>query len=249
MQYRFYNLIHSKVLRFKRNLFSKTDNKENFISGEELLKKKADSVKGIYMHVHKCAGTSLIEAFERSPKVISCTSRPGNFLKRTGRERIPDRIWENSYKFTFIRNPYARVGSAYLMFISSEKWQTLFPAFKDFVLFLKWSNVKEHYVNEEIAINDYIEKIDNIIHHCSLYHNPKYLLSEMDYIGKLETIEDDFKVLSKQIGLNLNELPHQNKSKKHYDYRDYYDAETRKIIYQIYQDDIERFGYSFDTKS
>ncbi len=214
-------------------------------TGEVLIEKKAESVRGIFIHIHKCAGSSLINAFINNPVVISCIARPGNFPGRTGRERIPDAIFDKSVKFTFVRNPYARVVSAYRMFMTSMTWRYLFPTFKDFVDFLRWTNVHDHHVEKQIPTNEYTRTIGNLIHHCSSYHNPKYMIDQMDYIGRLETLDIDLKKIAKMLEINHFTVPHINKLGKAYDYRDYYSQFTREIINKLYQEDIDLFGYQF----
>ena len=62
----------------------------NKTTGEKLIEEKTDTIRGVYMHIHKCGGTSLISAFKNHPAIISCNSRPCNLTESTGRERIPD---------------------------------------------------------------------------------------------------------------------------------------------------------------
>ncbi|MCK7591244.1 sulfotransferase family protein [Subsaxibacter sp. CAU 1640] len=213
--------------------------------GTELLLSKGDNIKGIFMHIHKCAGTSLIEAFEHHPAVVSCVARPGNFPNRTGRELIPDTIWNDSLKFTFVRNPYARIVSAYLMFTRGSKWGKIFPQFEDFVMYLKWSDVHGHTVPYEVPTDVYVKGIDNILHHCSGFTNPKYRLNEMDYIGKIETMQEDLQQIATLLNIDMTALPHKNKSKNSYNYQDFYTDHTKNIIGDLYKEDIERFGYEF----
>lgn len=213
--------------------------------GESILQSKSATVRGIFMHIHKCAGTSLIDAFETRPEVVSCVARPGNFPRRTGRERIPDKMWRNSVKFTFVRNPYDRVVSAYKMFIKTPVWRSLFPRFEDFVEFLRWADVDRHRVEEETPVDDYVLTIGNLIHHCSAYHNPKYMLDEMDHIGRLETIDDDLVKISAMLDTALPGIPRLNKSKGNRHYHDYYNGKTRRLVHDLYRADIERFEYEF----
>ncbi len=40
-------------------------------------------------------------------------------------------------------------------------------------------------------------------------------------------------------------MPHLGKGRYRAEYRSYYDAETRDVVAELYQEDIERFGYDF----
>ena len=66
---------------------------------------------------------------------------------------------------------------------------------------------------------------------------------EIDFIGRFETIDEDFKELCKELDAHL-ELPHLNKT-KHAPYQEYYDEETKRIVADHFAEDIEKFGYSF----
>lgn len=213
--------------------------------GSEVIAQNRSRIRGIFMHIHKCAGTSLIHIFETIPEVISCAARPGNFPARTGWEAIPQDIQQQAYKFTFVRNPYARIVSAYRMFIKTEIWKSLFPTFDDFVEFLQWSDVHHHTVTEDIPMEQFIHTIGNAIHHCSSFHNPKYRLEEMDYIGRVETLAEDIQQITNALQIEPIAVPHLRKAGANQDYRSYYSARTKAIIGKIYQADLERFDYQF----
>jgi hypothetical protein len=66
----------------------------------------------------------------------------------------------------------------------------------------------------------------------------------VDHIGRLESIREDFQTICEQIGIEAN-LPHKNAS-SHRDYRTYYSDDTRELVADHFQEDIERFGYCFD---
>ena len=69
----------------------------------------------------------------------------------------------------------------------------------------------------------------------------------MDYIGKFETLSQDWQFLAQQYGFS-EELPHLNRSKKDKkdtssDFRTYYTKELAQLVYKRYQQDVELFGY------
>ena len=213
--------------------------------GDRLIETKSQSVRGVFVHIHKCAGTSLVEAFADNPHVISCLARPGVFPGRTGRAHIPDQVFDQCIKFTFVRNPYTRIVSAYKMFHASYIWKDCFPTFDHFVEFIQWTNIHSHKVEKEISISKFMNSMEDIIHHCSSYHNPKYMLDQMDYIGRVETIGDDLKKLAEILKIEPIKVKHLNKHKNDYDYRQYYSTSSKDLISKLYQKDIERFEYSF----
>lgn len=99
----------------------------------------------------------------------------------------------------------------------------------------------------------------NFVHHVR--HNP-HLLGEdqhlipqykfitdgtgklhVDYIGRFESIEEDFRHICGVLKVN-GSLPHKNNSIRK-DYRQYYDRETIDIIKNLYVNDIKLLGYAF----
>lgn len=226
-----------------KRLFPGSDT-EPELSGVDLLQDDPCTEKKIFMHIHKCAGTSMYRTLSGFPGFVCCVARPGNFPQRLSREYIPDDVWDSAFKFTFVRNPYDRVVSAYKMFMKTERWPVHFPTFKDFAHFLQWTDVDQHTVFDEVPIDTFTARIDNIIHHCSSYHNPKYRLGEMNFVGRIETMESDMGEISKQFGVENIELPRMNATGAD-DYRNYYCDTTKAIIGKVYARDIDRFEYRF----
>ena len=66
----------------------------------------------------------------------------------------------------------------------------------------------------------------------------------IDYIIKLENIDEEIKVIAKQFNIN-KELPVINASSRTYGYRDYYNDNTRQIVQTKFEKDINTFGYNF----
>ena len=66
----------------------------------------------------------------------------------------------------------------------------------------------------------------------------------VDFIGRFERLEEDFKCLSQCIGIQYASLPHTKQSDRK-DYREYYTDALRDRVAALYKDDIEYFDYSF----
>lgn len=67
----------------------------------------------------------------------------------------------------------------------------------------------------------------------------------VDFVGRLEHIDDDFAQICKRIGIDA-QLTRVNVSERSRDYREYYTPRTRDIIGKLFADDVEAFGYTFD---
>jgi hypothetical protein len=69
----------------------------------------------------------------------------------------------------------------------------------------------------------------------------------VDYVGKFESLTEDYYQILDQIGLPQKPLPGMNidTAKSGKSYRSFYNYQTQKIIEQKYKDDINLFGYKF----
>jgi len=139
------------------------------------------------------------------------------------------------FKFTIVRNPWDRVVSGFFFFQQRRRRNYRFIGKNE--TFNKF--VKTRLLECGIGMNKYIKD------HFGFQH-PKVMFKGnvfVDFIGRLESIERDWKIISSAIGCSPD-FPHINKSNRGH-YRDYYDDETRDIIADIYATDIELFGYEF----
>ncbi len=161
--------------------------------------------------------------------------------------------YNSYYKFTFVRNPWARIVSLYNMIYHTRPPTSLLgklkerltaravPDFDDWLKNLKTDGIgaggpdnQRWQVYGAYSIKNYIfDKDENIL---------------VDEVIKLEDINNRLPVLLNRIGIpdadNLT-IPFVNRrsSKK---YAEYYNAATREIIQTKYDYDIKTYGYSFD---
>lgn len=131
--------------------------------------------------------------------------------------------WDNYFKFTFVRNPWAMVVSYYTFLRRRQKKNTVSKTFKEFVT---------AYFNPMCM---------------SGWARPFPITSEMDYIGQVENIQQDYDIICDKIGLPRTQLKHSNKTKIRKHYSEYYDNETRDYINEIYKDVIDMFNYKFNS--
>lgn len=194
--------------------------------------------KLLFVHIPKSAGISI-------HKSLFKINSPGHFTSGSAcKERFTDQEWKQLYKFTFVRNPYTRLYSAYNYLATGGRQTKLdkkyqeelnsYTNFEDFVLKgLKSAINKEilHFIPQMKLITD--DK-DNLI---------------VDFIGKFENLEDDIKKLSKKTPKKIPiELEFHNKGKKRItDYREVYTDEMIQVIEEVYGNDLKQLGYQFPT--
>jgi hypothetical protein len=191
-----------------------------------------DKAKAIFVHIPKCAGISV-------NKTLFNSLAGGHTTLDQYINVFPPSLFQSYFKFTFVRNPWDRVVSAYCFLQNGgrNKWDSdfyereikQFDSFKQFVH--AWLN----------PIN--IQKF----HHFRpqhLYFLDKYNKVTVDYIAYFENIEEDFNYIAQKIGCN-RKLSKNNVISRA-DYRSYYDEETIKIVEEVYRKDINLLNYTFE---
>ncbi len=187
--------------------------------------------KCVFVHIPKAAGTTIRKGVFKE-----------DYLGPVFRS-IPE-DWSPYFKFTFVRNPYDRMVSAWKMFtegMEKSKWAyNNEPPLKNmsFIDFLK------------IAVDDSIDyhsrnSVESVLRHHTLPQiHPYHCFMDLDFIGRFENFEDDFALVAKEISLKNYELGHLNKTKRIH-YKEYYDNESFELVTDNYKEDLESFGYSF----
>ncbi|MDO6564785.1 sulfotransferase family 2 domain-containing protein [Amphritea sp. 1_MG-2023] len=220
----------------------------------------------IFIHIPKTAGQSVEQLFIDDEGLTKDTKYQLLLGINPDPEKGPERIshlkaceykqlgyvseaeYENLFKFSFVRNPWERIVSEYRY---RHFWKQF--SFRDFVL---------SHLPEEDSYCDYSRHI--IPQSDYLYDESGKLI--VDYVGRFETLQDDFYKICQAIGFDNNVIPHINKSglkkfrhkikrqigltksfqKDFKDYRAFFDDDTASIVENMYRKDIENFGYCFD---
>jgi hypothetical protein len=198
-----------------------------------------DEYRCIFVHLPKVAGVSIAKSLFGG--LGGSHSHIGLYQVVFSRHEF-----DSYFKFTFVRNPWDRLLSAYAflrsggMHESDRRWSRAhlaqFPTFKDFVL---------GWVNEENVLS-YIHFVPQYRFVCAPFS--RRLL--VDFVGRYEYLERDFAHVQSRLGIDGVALAHHNKGpgpEKRGDFRDHYNATTRRIVERVYRTDLELFGYSFDS--
>lgn len=218
--------------------------------------------KTIFLHPPKTGGTSVTLAFEEEdPKGGVGKHLPLSFVKNRAIEEGKLKMYQDFFKFTFVRNPYSvlysfyryhkRLEDSYLKEVHDERLNenargrqsiynmAAFPNFEDFVLRIGEAGGKG--IAKDCAI-------DQCIFHLEAIKQKKYAYigdeMELDFIGRFENIQKDFELVSKIVGLK-NRLPHKNSSGNTAPYWKYYTYESREVAENFFKEDLETFNYSF----
>jgi len=192
-----------------------------------------DQYKAIYIHIPKNAGNTVVKAIFEGNKV-------GHKLILDFKAH--DQIKFSQYfKFTLVRNPYERILSAFLFFKNGglntkdqywdQKKLSQFNTFEDFVLALK----SDSFANKIMLKNHFLPQTD--------YITDENNNLALDYIGKVETIENDIKKIATKLGISNVKLPHTNKSPREHHF--YYNQHLREIVKYRYQKDFDTLNYKY----
>ena len=152
-------------------------------------------------------------------------------------KHITQDLWDQYYKFAFVRNPWDRAVSE---FHWRHQLNNGWAPSKDFDEFLKYC---------EYRIKDQKNK-KNDIYWTHAQPQSDYVTDKngnviLDKIYRFENLQEDVLHLSKVVGLNI-ELEKHNSS-KHNHYSEYYNSARKDFMYKLYKKDIEMFEYEFDS--
>ncbi len=208
--------------------------------------------KYIFVHIPKTGGTSLSLALEakamKDDVLIGDTPKAKNRRKRYKDAQTSGRLWkharltdiyglvmqdqiESYFVFTIVRNPWDRMVSYY-------HW-------------LKAQSFK-HPVVGIAQTCSFAEFLCNPIVQQGLQNDAtrRYTcdqggIEQCNMHLRMEELAKDVSRLEQHLGLKLPKLPHHNRSERHKNYADYYDAGSKDMIAKVFVDDIDRFNYRF----
>jgi len=213
----------------------------------------------IYLHTPRTGGASVQSALKQIDlgcfhTFDSIHSGVEHRSSERAKEFLGDRIWNNSFKFCFVRNPY----SWFLSGIhSSLSWS--YPNLEYSILVNNGKQIavpvdgivkKTHVVLRESLFQFYWQQQNRgVVRDDNFYDyhigQDVWASDEMDFIGRFESLQSDFNYVCDEIGLERTILPHLNKDK--YAIRSMidlkYSESAKKLVGMLYEEDIVKFGY------
>ena len=193
----------------------------------------------IFVHITKCAGVSMLMGL--------FGNRGGGHMRISHYQLAFSRSeFENYFKFTFVRNPWDRLVSAYLFLkegghnkVDKAWMEQNIASYDDFNSFVAgWVNRSN------------VHTWKHFVPQYRFVCEPGHRTPRVDFVGFFENLEEDFLSVQKRLGLDSG-LGHlnQTKGRKRRDYREYYTETTKEIVAHVYREDIQLFGYDFDNTS
>jgi hypothetical protein len=148
--------------------------------------------------------------------------------------RMPVDRFQRYFKFAFVRNPWDRLVSEYEFLLERPEHA-------------RHSRVKK-LANFEQFIHMQIPRKDAYQINTLCNRKGEYL---MDFVGKLENLQNDWETVCKRIGIDHEALPRRNATEARAAnagrrFQDYYDKSSRDLVARHWAREIEMFDYHFN---
>lgn len=171
----------------------------------------------IFIHVPKTGGTSM----EQMPFVGGTTHDTASDLFRQCRDQDHDP--KDFFKWAFVRHPVDRLQSAYYSYQQHFQPKGITPPYLvTFNLFVREFDRNRDWKRKYFMLRD----------------QSFFLDEELDFIGRFERINEDWKFVCKRITGEVSPLPRKNPTKRN---PVFISSPIRGLIEDIYQEDFDRF--------
>ena len=159
--------------------------------------------------------------------------------------KLPEEL-ERYFKFAFVRNPFDRICSVHRMFSMGSQNSANYKRSWKPDPNLDLASILDIVENDSIIFDERRASFEEIIkHHAIPMTHPFNALDQADFVGKYETLADDWQSICRKINLEYQTLPHMNFTQSDSEYRDLIDPQIRARIELIYKNDLELFGYQY----
>jgi len=208
----------------------------------------SDSHKFIFIHIRKSAGGSIKDTLKPVSIVLNKSRKAkikSRFLKLETnyhefafrqhcsilkvKEVMPKAIFNDYFKFAFVRNPYTRLVSEY-----------------EYIK--RHPDHGRHKKVNKMNFREYIQYQSkrSDAHQIKMLADKKGEL-QMDFIGKYENLQEDWNYICSKLNIASTELSHRKKAAK-VNYADYYNDENRDVVSKLWKKDLEVFGYNYEDQ-
>lgn len=198
----------------------------------------------IFVHIPKTGGTSIEDVIwpgERAEADLWMgfvrpmwnkyqTGGLQHLLASQIREEVGAETFDSYFRFAVVRNPWDKAVSQFLFMRKREDLRA-------FAGMRKRDNLAKYL--------SLIRKKE----HVQWAPQMRFLLDGngeqiVDHVARFERLEAECRAIFRRLDIGPAELPHRKKTERA-PYQDYYNAETREMVADMYKDDIALLGYAF----
>lgn len=179
----------------------------------------------IFIHINKTGGSSIEKALGDAQQIHFSAYALKNYLGT--------QVFNSKFKFAFVRNPYDRIVSQYHYRLQNNQ-----------------TNIKDKAISFKDWVRKcYVEQDEEYYNYPAMFQSQVDWLTDrdgkliVDFIGKFENFEEDFKHVCYKLNIPYKPLPHARKSSRTKNYLNFYDEETLKIVSDKFTKDFAYFGY------
>ncbi len=179
----------------------------------------------VFIHINKTGGSSIEKALAIRHEHKTASEK---------RDELGEWLWKTKFSFAIVRNPWDKVVSHYHFRVMTNQ---------------------TNLVNNDVDFGTWV-RLAYGEQDSSYFDNAKMFLPQLNwltdadgkmlvnYVGRFESLEEEFKIICQKINKEGCTLPHIKKSNRK-DYRQYYSDDTARIIGEHFRKDIDYFGYEF----
>lgn len=151
------------------------------------------------------------------------------------KEMLPAPYFNSLYKFAFVRNPWDLQVSSF-HHIQRERPEVM-NGIDNFNDFMRWKFDAErpyqYHIDTSLSLqSDYLVDL-----HGGLLTT---------YLGRYESLAEDFMAVVDKLALPVKALPHKRQAKNRDAYKSYYEHDVVDLVAAHFARDVELLGYQFD---
>ena len=132
----------------------------------------------------------------------------------------------------FVRNPYARLVANYNYHIKETNLQNC-------------ANMRKLGFRVVMSFEQFLGLVVKNTEADPHFAQQCWQLDDVGFVGKVETMADDWRRFGEFIGADLPSLPRRNQAKLRVNYRMFYNKAWRERIAEAYRHDLDAYGYAF----
>ncbi len=207
---------------------------KKMLNGETNLPDSFHSKRALFVHIPKTAGSSIYDLVFDGGKGLG-------HMPYAWYESIAPGCCKEYFSFSFVRNPWDRVVSAYHFVLAGGAPRRDGPMAKEFSRFKNFDDFVVNWLNDET--------INSNLHFVPQY---KFLVNgdgELgpDFVGRYESLNDHMQHICRAVKISPSQvfsIKTINKSSRG-DYQNYYTDRSAEVVMNLYRQDAELFEYSF----